>query len=145
MELSCAAFKNGGRIPDKYSCSGDGANPPLRISGVPPEAKSLALVMDDPDAPMGTFIHWLVWDMEPKTKEIKENAQGIGVEGITTAGEIGYIPPCPPRGSTHTYRFKLYALDVTLGLKPGAGSAQLEGAMKNHVLAMAELDGEFGR
>ncbi len=145
MEISSRAFRNGEMIPERYACGGDGINPPLEIKGVPASAKSLALVVDDPDAPSGTFIHWLVWNIAPKTKEMKEGAMGIGVEGVTSAGEIGYTPPCPPRGNTHTYRFKLYALGTLLKLEPGADSEQLDKAMTGHVVAQAELDGEFGR
>jgi hypothetical protein len=145
MGISSPAFKNKERIPEKYSCSGDGISPPLAIAGIPASAKSLALVVDDPDAPSGTFIHWLVWNIAPRTKEIKEGAIGIGVEGVTSAGEIGYTPPCPPRGSTHTYRFKIYALDTLLKLGPGADSEQLEKAMTGHIVSQAGLDGEFGR
>jgi Raf kinase inhibitor-like YbhB/YbcL family protein len=145
MELTSPAFKNGGRIPEKYSCSGEGFSPPLEIRGVPAKAKSLALVVDDPDAPSGTFVHWLAWNIAPKTREIKEAALGIGVEGVTDAGEIGYTPPCPPGGSVHTYRFRIYALDAVPGLMAGANASALETAMKGHVLAQAELDGKFGR
>jgi len=145
MEIKNSAFSNGGKIPIRFTCSGESINPNLKISGVPAKAKTLALIVDDPDAPSGTFIHWLVWNISPKTKEIKGNASGIGVEGITDAGEIGYTPPCPPHGPSHTYRFKLYALDTMLALDPGADVSQLEMAIKGHTLEMAEIDGEFAR
>lgn len=139
-----SAFEHGRNIPAKYTCEGVDVSPMLRITDVPGNAKSLALIVDDPDAPTGTWIHWAMWNIPPETKEIPEGAN-VGVVGITSAGSVGYHGPCPPRGPAHTYRFKLYALDVTLGLKTGATVAQLEAAMEGHVLAMAELDGEYQR
>jgi len=145
MELKSQAFENGEKIPTKYTCNGEGIIPPMEIDGVPAKARSLALVVDDPDAPSGTFVHWLVWNIDPKVKEIKEDAKRVGVKGINDAGGIGYTPPCPPRGPSHTYRFRVYALDIMLDLKSGADVPQLEAAMEGHVLAQAKLDGEFGR
>jgi Raf kinase inhibitor-like YbhB/YbcL family protein len=145
MKLTSSAFAHGKSIPVKYSCEGRSVNPPLAISDVPPGTKSLALVVDDPDAPFGTFVHWLAWNILPGTKQISEGARNIGPEGVNDARRIGYTPPCPPPGPAHTYRFKVYALDTNLDLKAGANRVQLENAIKGHILAQAELDGEFGR
>jgi Raf kinase inhibitor-like YbhB/YbcL family protein len=145
MKLTSAAFAHGKGIPVKYTCSGLGINPPLAIADQPAGTRSLALVMDDPDAPSGTFIHWLLWNIPPGAKEIKEGSRNIGPEGVTDARRVGYAPPCPPPGPPHTYRFKIFALDTPLDLKAGANRAQLEKAMRGHILAQAELDGEFGR
>lgn len=145
MKLTSASFAQGKSIPVKYTCSGLGMNPPLMIADQPPGTKSLALIMDDPDAPSGTFVHWLLWNIHAGTKEIKEGSRNIGPEGVTDARRIGYTPPCPPPGPPHTYRFKIFALGTILDLKAGANRAQLEKAMQGHILAQTELDGEFGR
>jgi len=102
------------------------------------------MIMDDPDAPGGTFTHWVCWGIPPETKAIPGGA-APGVQGTGTSGRTGYRGPCPPAGPAHTYRFRLYALDAELGLEAGATREELEKAMEGHVLAIAELDGEFGR
>ena len=144
MELRSEAFENGGMIPARYTCDGRDISPPLEISGVPDGTVSLALVMDDPDAPGGTFDHWLVWNIPPETARIEEGREPQGVQGRTDFGRLGYGGPCPPSG-THTYRFKLYALDCTLDLPEGARKAQLEAAMQGHILAQALLEGRYSR
>ena len=142
MKLT-STFKQGEFIPKKYTCDALNISPPLQISDVPANAKSLALIVDDPDAPSKTWLHWTVWNIPADTKEISEDAK-IGVEGMTDFGRTGYGGPCPPNG-THTYRFKLYALDKVLALEQGATLAQLEAAMQGHIIAQTELDGEYKR
>jgi len=132
-------------IPAKYCCDGADVSPPLSIEGAPKETKSLALIVDDPDAPVGTWVHWVVWNIGVGTREIPENAVPQGaVEGMNDFRKRKYGGPCPPSG-THRYFFKLYALDAPLPLKPGAAKAQVEEAMKGHVLAQAELIGLYRR
>jgi Raf kinase inhibitor-like YbhB/YbcL family protein len=137
-------FEAGKKIPEKYSCDQDGTNPPLTISGVPKEAKSLAMIMDDPDASRGTFVHWVIWNIPPETKEIAENTVPTGKEGLNGAGEVGYTPPCPPSG-THRYFFKVYALDQELQLGSKTRKQDLEAAMQGHILAKGELVGLYSR
>jgi len=144
MELSSPAFASGGKIPASHTCDGDDMSPLLRITNVPDGTQALALVMDDPDAPMGTFDHWLVWNIPPDTTGIPEGTEPEGVQGKTDFGKLGYGGPCPPSG-THTYRFKLYALDQQLDLPQGANKEQLSRAMEGHVLAQAVLKGNYSR
>ncbi len=144
MQLRSPAFDEGASIPSRYTCDGEDLSPPLEISDVPEKAESLAVVMDDPDAPMGTFDHWLVWNIPPHTGEISEGAEPDGVQGRTDFGKLGYGGPCPPSG-THTYRFKLYALDCTLDLGEGKRKSDLESAMEGHVLQQASLNGRYRR
>lgn len=145
MKLSSLVFQNNGYIPVKYTCDGENVNPPLEISGVPAGARSLVLIMDDPDAPRGTWVHWTLWNINPETKEIKENLLPSGaVEGLTSFGRPGYGGPCPPSG-THRYFFKLYALDTILNLNPEADKKLLEKAMEGHILDYAEIIGLYKR
>ena len=145
MIISTPAFKNGENIPSKYTCDGENINPPLEISGVPTGTKSLVLIMDDPDSPSGTWLHWSVWNISPQTTEIPENSVPAGAkEGLTSFGEIGYGGPCPHSGK-HRYFFRLYALDSKLDLPQGASRTELEQAMAGHILAEAELMGLYER
>ena len=145
MKLESSVFENNGNIPSKYTCDGENVNPPLEISEVPENTKSLVLIVDDPDAPMGTWVHWTVWNISPKTTEISENSVPEGaVEGITDFGKPGYGGPCPPSG-THRYFFKLYALDTTLDLGSSAKAKDIEKAMEGHILDKAELVGLYSR
>lgn len=145
MKIS-SVFKEGQTIPERFTCKGENVNPPLELTGVPKNAKSLALIMDDPDAPMGTFVHWVVWNIAPQGKAIPEGALNPGVDGSGTSGRTGYRGPCPPPGNgPHRYFFKAYALDLMLGLKPGSGKDALLEAMQGHVVASAELMGTFER
>ncbi len=145
MRIQSPEFEQNGAIPAKFTCDGQDVSPRLDISGVPEAAASLVLVMDDPDAPMGDWVHWLVWNMPPRTTEIAEGAAPPGaVEGVTSFGKGGYGGPCPPSGR-HRYFFKLYALDQTLALGPDAGAAQLEAAMNGHILDQAGLVGVYAR
>jgi Raf kinase inhibitor-like YbhB/YbcL family protein len=146
FKLSSPAFNDGGQIPSRYTCDGDNINPHLVIHGTPPAAKSLALIVDDPDAPGGTWVHWIVWNMEPETREIREGSTGgpkTG-EGTNSWVEKGYGGPCPPSG-THRYFFRLHALDMKLPLEEGATRGELERAMEGHILAVAELMGTYMR
>ncbi len=144
MELKSPAFEHGGKIPSRHTCDGADVSPTLRISGVPEGVAALALVMDDPDAPGGTFDHWLVWNIPPDTAEVPEGTEPQGVQGRTGFGQLGYGGPCPPNG-THRYRFKLYALDEALDLRAGSSKAKLEAAMEGHVVGEALLEGTYAR
>jgi len=137
------AFEAGKQIPKKYTCDGDDINPPLTIEGVPKEAKTLVLAVDDPDAPGGTFDHWIVWNIPATTNKIAENSSP-GKEGQSSFGHNEYGGPCPPSG-THRYFFKLYALDTELNLVPSARKKDVEKAMQKHVLAKGELMGTYRR
>ena len=131
-------------MPSEYTCDGDDLSPPLSISDVPSNAKSLALVMDDPDAPAGTWDHWVVFNIPAATKEIPKGTEPKGTKGKNSWGRTGYGGPCPPSG-THRYFFKLYALDTALNLPEGAAKKELERAMQGHVVAQAELMGTYKR
>lgn len=145
MEIKSSAFEHNGEIPSKYTCDGENINPPLSIADVPEGAKSLVLVVEDPDAPSGTFTHWTVWNISPQAMEISENSvPEEAVEGKTDFGKVGYGGPCPPSG-THRYFFKAYALDTTLDLARGAAKSELTQAVEGHVLGSAELIGLFAR
>lgn len=147
MHLESPAFENGGDIPDKFAHLRQNLSPPLRWSGVPHGAKSLVLVMDDPDTPSGTFVHWLVYDIPPDVKQLLEGA-GSGKllngarQGKNGFGENSYDGPQPPFG-THRYFFRLYALDQKIELPAGATREQLDSAMRGHILAQSELFGRY--
>ncbi|MBV9009773.1 MAG: YbhB/YbcL family Raf kinase inhibitor-like protein [Verrucomicrobia bacterium] len=145
IQVTSSAFSPGGNIPAKFTCSGGNANPELHLSGVPPNAVSLAIIVDDPDAPRGLFTHWLVWNIDPKTTIISENSTpAAAAEGTNDFGKLGYGAPCPPRG-THRYFFKVFALDTRLHLKRGAKRADLDRAMRGHVIGRGELMGRYGQ
>src|SRR5689334_3285839 len=149
MKITSTAFENGGKIPSRYTCDDANINPPLEISGVPEAAKSLVLIVDDPDVPEFVrsdrmFIHWVVYDMPPDLKKIPEKHQPQGIPGKNTYDECIYKGPCPP-DREHRYFFKLYALDRKLGLPSGATKAQVEKAMAGHILAEAQLMGKYER
>ena len=145
MTISSPAFQHNQSIPPKYTCDGANINPPLTISDVPEDGKSLVLIHDDPDAPVGLWIHWLLWNIDPKTTEIPENSIPKGaVEGTTSWKRTGYGGPCPPDGQ-HRYFFKLYTLDTKLDLPASTEKDELETAMKDSVLAKAELIGLYKR
>ena len=144
--LSSTAFENEGIIPRKYGYKNGNFSPPLEISNVPEETKSLALIMDDPDA-MGAvgkiWVHWILWNIDPNTKKIVENSiPANSIEGKTDFGEIGYGGPAPP-DKEHTYIFKLYALDTKLSLEKGSTKIELENSMKNHIIDEAKLKGKY--
>lgn len=145
MVIESSAFAHNSKIPAKYTCDGEDKNPPLKIGDVPQGTQSLVLINDDPDAPIGTWVHWLVWNIKPTVTEIAENSvpQG-GVEGTTSWNRTGYGGPCPPSG-THRYFFKIYALDCRLDLAPTTKAADLEKAMEGHILDKAEVIGLYNR
>lgn len=144
MEIK-SIFQDNGEITSRYACDGDNISPPLEITSVPPEARSLALIMDDPDAPSGTFVHWLVWNIPINNKSVNfgEGAR-IGKEGKNGTGTSKYIGPCPPSG-THRYFFKVYALDIELDLEEGSTKEQLKQAIEGHILERAILVGLYSR
>jgi len=150
MELTSSAFKHQGEIPTLYTCEGKDVNPPLHISNVPKEAKSLVLIMDDPDVPKsirpeGISYHWVVFNIEPTLREIQEAThKSVGTRGVNSAGSLIYRGPCPP-DREHRYFFKLYALDTTLHLREGASKKEVEAAMQGHIIAKAELMGRYDK
>jgi Raf kinase inhibitor-like YbhB/YbcL family protein len=144
MRITSSAFGENQPIPEKYTCDGPGTSPPLHIAGVPSSARSLALIVDDPDAPGGTFDHWLLFNIPPTTTDFAEGATAAGHPGRNGFGNTGYGGPCPP-DREHRYYFKLYALDHELSLKEGAGRVDLERAMSGHVVAQAQLIGRYDR
>lgn len=145
MKISTQAFSERRPIPERFTADGKNVNPPLAISGVPKEAKSLVLIVDDPDAPMGTWNHWLVWNIKPDTTAIAEDSVPRGsVVGNNDAGTGRYVGPSPPSG-THRYYFRLYALDTKLDLPAGSTRTELDDALHAHILSRAELLGRYGR
>lgn len=143
--LTSNAFAEGAIIPQKFTCAGAGTSPQLGWSGAPTATQSFALIMDDPDAPGGTFTHWVAFDIPATQSEITEGAQGLGTGGKNGRGQTGYTGPCPPSG-THRYFFTLYALDLqTLGLNDGAARADVEKAMAGHILSQSQLMGRVAR
>lgn len=142
LKVSSTAFQNEGMIPLKYTCDGTNINPPLDVEHIPEEAKCLALIVDDPDAPVGTWVHWVVWNI-PVTHHIKEN-EIYGIEGLNDFQQHHYGGPCPPSG-THHYYFKVYALDALLDLPVNATKEKLEKAMSEHIIAFGELIGLYKR
>jgi Raf kinase inhibitor-like YbhB/YbcL family protein len=150
ITVSTEAFKEGGDIPAEYTCDGRDVSPSLSWKGIPENVKSIALIMDDPDAPVGTFVHWVLFNIPAGTPKLPKGIprnQTLGdgsSQGMTDFGRVGYGGPCPPRG-THRYYFKVYALDTMLDLPPGATKKQLENAMKGHILATGELMGKYER
>ncbi|MCK5533953.1 YbhB/YbcL family Raf kinase inhibitor-like protein [bacterium] len=144
MKLTSSAFVNGGNIPSKYTCDDKNISPPLEISDVPKNAEILVLIMDDPDAPMGTFVHWVVWNIPKDTVNIPEGTEPAGVQGITDFGKTGYGAPCPPSG-THSYRLRLYALNKKLELKEKSGKKDVEIAMEKYIIESVLLTGKYKR
>ncbi len=143
LELRSSVFEDGGTIPSRYTCDGENLSPPLSFAGVPDGTRSLALVVDDPDAPVGTFTHWLAWGIDPGADGLGEG-QPAPREGRNGFGTVGYAGPCPPRGR-HRYFFRLHALDTELELEPGADRDVLERSLDGHVLETAELVGGYER
>lgn len=145
LQLISPAFKEGENIPGQYTCKGSNVNPPLNIFNVPENTKSLALIMHDPDAVSGDFLHWLMWDIRPSTETIAANSVPVGArQGPNGMGKNIYMGPCPPAGSgTHKYVFELFALDTTLSLDSETTRLQLEDSMKGHILQQTFLTGLF--
>lgn len=143
MKILSTAFENNQNIPAKYTCEAENINPPLLISETPENAQSLALVVNDPDAPSGDWVHWTVWNIDPKVAAIKENSiPTSGVQGQTDFGQNKWSGPCPPSG-THHYHFKIYALDTMLEIPPTFKKAELEEAMQGHILDQSETVGLY--
>ncbi len=151
MQLTSPAFSEGAAIPAKYTCDGADVSPALQWQGVPPNTGSLVLIADDPDAPMGTWVHWVLFDLPPTIAELPEAmpksqfTPGNAKQGLNDFKHLGYGGPCPPQGKPHRYFVKLYALDQVLNLKPGATKQQVERAMDGHVLAQGQLMGTYKR
>ncbi|HSA98759.1 MAG TPA: YbhB/YbcL family Raf kinase inhibitor-like protein [Candidatus Nitrosotenuis sp.] len=144
LKLSSTAFADNGKIPKKYTCDGSGISPPLKIANVPKNTKSLALAMDDPDAPAGTFTHWVVWGISQKKVQIGEGEKKGFVEGANSLGKLGYFAPCPPSG-VHRYVFKIFALDSRVDISAKSTKQELEKAMQNHIIQTATLVGKYSR
>jgi Raf kinase inhibitor-like YbhB/YbcL family protein len=144
MILSSSAFEDNGAIPSEYTCDGVDVSPPLSFSNIPENTKSLALIMDDPDAPMGTWVHWLVWNIPANKTGFSKGENITYPQGKNDFGNFNYGGPCPPSG-THRYFFKLYALETTLQLNKGSTKKQLESAMSGHIIEEAQLIGTYER
>lgn len=142
LRVSSPIFQNNQFIHPKYTCDGDDVNPSLRIEGIPREAQALVLIVDDPDAPMGTWDHWVVWNIPP-VERIEENSVP-GIQGLNDFNKHSYGGPCPPSG-THRYFFKVYALDMKLNLDPNSRKKDVEKAMKGHILAEGRIVGLYRR
>lgn len=150
MVVTSPAFTQGGMIPKQYTVDGKGLSPALAWSAIPQQTKTFALICDDPDAPIGTFVHWVLYNMPASMTQLPEGIQRIGtypngmMSGVSDDGLFGYTPLSPPKG-IHRYYFKVYALDIALPLKPGATKVGLERAMRDHILAEGELMGRYQR
>ena len=144
MKIESSVFQHNQPIPKKYTCDGEDVSPPLSINDIPENTKSIAIIVDDPDAPMGTFDHWIAWNISPDTGTLNEGAV-VPVQGKNNFGELRYRGPCPPRGPAHRYFFKVYALDTTLDLPVGSTKRQLEDSMEGHILGKGELIGTYRR
>jgi hypothetical protein len=147
IRLSSPVFRDGGTIPRRYTCEGEGAAPPLRWSGVPAGTKELALFVDDPDAPAGPFVHWVVFGLRPGTRGLPAGTKPATLrKAQASSGKVGYEPPCPPEGSRpHRYRFVLYALRAPIGLQDGVPAGQVRAAISRTALARGTLVGRYGR
>ena len=149
--LAAPAFASGAAIPDRYTCRGADDSPVLAWTGHPPQAASFALIMDDPDAPAGTWAHWVLWNVPATSHLLQANLARSGrladgtLQGQNDFGKVGYNGPCPPPGKTHRYFFRLFALDAKLTLPPGATRKELDAAMKGHILGTAEHMGTYRR
>ena len=141
LKLESSAFADGASIPQKYTCEGDNINPSITVENIPSGTKSLALIVDDPDAADGVFSHWLIWNIHPMEMIIENTAPGT--QGKNSFGKINYQGPCPPEGKDHRYFFKVYALDILLDLKKGSDKKTLEKAMQEHILAKGEIIGMY--
>jgi len=146
ISLTSPAFSHNETIPTKYTCQGEDINPPLEIKNIPPGVKSLVLIVDDPDAPMGTWDHWIVWNISPQILKIEEGRLPQGaLQGKNDFGKLEYGGPCPPPGKPHRYFFKLYALDTLLNLPQGSSKEEVEKAMEGHILGQTFLIGLYQR
>lgn len=150
IKITSPAFEEGGMIPEVYTCDGIDISPPLKWSSMPQGTKTFALICDDPDAPIGTWVHWVIYNIPGDICELPENIppeqeiKNGGIQGMNDFRKIGYGGPCPP-GGTHRYFFRIYALDTEVDLKPGATESQLLKAMEGHILAEGQLMGRYSR
>jgi Raf kinase inhibitor-like YbhB/YbcL family protein len=144
VQITSSEFNDGGTIPVRFTCDGEDLSPPLAWTGLPTGTQSLALVVDDPDAPVGTWVHWVIFNLPADTNSLPEGVSGLGTGGLNSWRRLGYGGPCPPSG-THRYYFKLYALDSMLSLPQGASKGDLEKAMQGHVIAQGQLMGTYSR
>jgi Raf kinase inhibitor-like YbhB/YbcL family protein len=145
MEIRSPVFANHQSMPARYTCMDENISPPLEFFDLPEKTKSLALIVEDPDAPTANFTHWLVLYIPPSVNSFEENqVPGYCLEGINDAGKIGYSGPCPPSG-IHHYNFQLYALDILLSLPSGSSKEKIKAAMENHIINSAELIGLFSK
>ncbi len=150
IKIACSAFDEGGTIPVKYTCDGEDVSPPLEWSGVPEGAKTLVLISDDPDAPMGTWVHWVLFNLPATVNNLPEDIPPVQTmengakQGMNDFRKIGYGGPCPP-GGTHRYYFKIYALDTEIDLEAGATKPEVLRAMEGHILAQGQLMGRYSR
>lgn len=143
MKITSPAFAHNGMIPKKYTCQGEDARPLFEISDPPADTKSLAIIVQDPDAPTGDFVHWIIWDISPEVQEIGEDTIPVGaVEGISDFGRMGWGGPCPPSG-THRYEFYLYALDSPIRLPAGSNKTDFRNEITGHILEEAQLIGLY--
>jgi Raf kinase inhibitor-like YbhB/YbcL family protein len=151
MQLKSSAFTEGATIPRKHTCDAEDFSPQLRWDNVPTGTRTFALIVDDPDAPVGDWVHWVIYDLPPETKELAEGTAKTETlehgakQGMNDFRRVGYAGPCPPPGSPHRYFFRLYALDAPTNLKPRATKQKLLDAMKGHILGEAQLMGRYGR
>jgi hypothetical protein len=151
IKLTSAAFQEGGSIPKKYTCDDANASPPLAWDVVPPNAKTIALIADDPDAPRGTWVHWVLFNLPASARELRENVptqdkiSGGGAQGTNDFKRVGYGGPCPPPGGPHRYFFKLYALDTELPPDSSTTKDKLLTAMQGHIVAQGQLMGKYER
>lgn len=145
IQITSSIFNEGDRIPRLYTCDDQNVSPPLAWTGIPSDTVSLVLIMDDPDAPAGTWVHWVLYNLPPDLTGLEQGKSGGGVDGKNDFNRLGYGGPCPPKGSNHRYFIKVYALDTILDLKSGATKAQVESAMRGHILAQGQLMGKYGR
>lgn len=153
MKIICSEFKDMEEIPKDYTCDGKDISPPLEISDVPEEAECITIVMDDPDAPGGTFDHWIIWNIPTEIDKIPENVPtdekvsslGEAPQGKNGFGEIGYRGPCPPSGPDHEYHFKVYAISEKIDLNPGISKDDLENKMENKIIEKDSIVGTYGR
>jgi Raf kinase inhibitor-like YbhB/YbcL family protein len=145
IQITSSAYTEGGMIPRQYTCDDKNVSPPLAWTGVPTTTLSLVVIIDDPDAPSGTWVHWVLYNLPPELTSLDQGASGVGTEGKNDFNRTGYGGPCPPKGSTHRYYIKVYALDSVLVLKAGATKSQVENLMRGHILAQGQLMGKYGR
>ncbi len=151
ITLTSSAFAEGAAIPAKHTCDGINVSPPLEWRGVPGGTRQVALIVDDPDAPAGTWVHWVLYGLDASFSDLTEGLpagqrlNNGALQGTNDFKKLGYGGPCPPRGKAHRYFFKIYALDVELSLKPGASKADLERAMQGHIIAQGQLMGTYQR